>query len=134
MLRAGPGGGRREVDAGSTVTLVVAEEPERGRRCPTSPAATSPRRSPRSRRRGLEVNVEERAVDRPSQDGVVQSPVAARRAQRLERGRRVTITVGRFEPDLDPDADDADEDARADEPARRRRPHDDRTRRPGTAR
>ena len=96
VLRQDPGAAQ-EVESGSEVTLVVAEEPEevsvpdvRGRSESEAVSALSSV--------GLEVNVEETAVDRPSQDGVVQrqSPGSG---QRLERGRRVTITVGRFEPD-----------------------------------
>ena len=95
VLRQEPGAGQ-EVEEGSEVTLVVAEEPEevdvpdvRGRSESEAVSALSSV--------GLEANVSEVRVDRPSQDGVVQrqSPGGGR----LERGRRVTITVGRFEPD-----------------------------------
>jgi serine/threonine-protein kinase len=96
VLRQDPGG-QEEVESGSEVTLVVAEEPEevsvpdvRGRSESEAVSALSSV--------GLEVNVEETTVDRPSQDGVVQRQ-APRAGQRLERGKRVTITVGRFEPD-----------------------------------
>jgi eukaryotic-like serine/threonine-protein kinase len=96
VLRQDPGA-QQEVESGSEVTLVVAEEPEevsvpdvRGRSESEAVSALSSV--------GLEVNVEETAVDRPSQDGVVQRQTP-RSGQRLERGRRVTITVGRFEPD-----------------------------------
>jgi serine/threonine-protein kinase len=96
VLRQDPGAAQ-EVESGSEVTLVVAEEPEevsvpdvRGRSESEAVSALSSV--------GLEVNVEETAVDRPSQDGVVQRQ-SPRSGQRLERGRRVTITVGRFEPD-----------------------------------
>jgi serine/threonine-protein kinase len=98
VLRQDPGADE-EVEAGSEVTLVVAEEPEevevpdvRGRSESEAVAALSSV--------GLEVNVEESSVDRPSQDGVVQRQSPGSGA-RLERGRRVTITVGRFEPDDD---------------------------------
>ena len=101
VLRQTPGADS-EVDSGSSVTLVVAQEPEQvevpkveGRQESEAVAALSSAR--------LEVNIEEKAVDSPSQDGVVlsQSPAAGRR---LDPGRRVTITVGRFDDsELDPE-------------------------------
>jgi serine/threonine-protein kinase len=90
-------GADTQIDAGSEVTLVVAEEPKnaavpdvRGRTESEAVSALSAA--------GLEADVEETVVRRPSQDGVVQRQSPAR-GQRLERGRRVTITVGRFEPE-----------------------------------
>ena len=52
--------------------------------------------------------MQDEPVDRPSYDGKVlaQSPAAGRE---VERGSRVTITVGRFDPDLNPDPDPGEE-------------------------
>jgi eukaryotic-like serine/threonine-protein kinase len=100
VLRQDPGA-EAQVASGSTISLVVAEEPDdvevpdvTGRDESEAVGALSGA--------GLEVDVRETPVDRPSQDGVVQrqSPSGGRR---IERGRQVTITVGRFEPDLNPD-------------------------------
>jgi serine/threonine-protein kinase len=100
VLEQTPPAGRR-IPAGSTVELVVAAEPEEievpdvvGRRVGEAVSALSAA--------GLEVNVQEVPVDERSRDGRVrsQSPAAGRR---IERGRRVTIVVGTFDPDLDPD-------------------------------
>jgi eukaryotic-like serine/threonine-protein kinase len=101
VLRQTPGA-ETEVDAGSSVTLVVAEEPEQvevprvvGRKEAEAVSALSSA--------GLEVEIEERAVDSPSEDGEVlsQNPGAGRK---LDRGRRVTIVVGRFDDSgLDPE-------------------------------
>jgi eukaryotic-like serine/threonine-protein kinase len=101
VLRQEPGADT-EVDSGSSVTLVVAEEPQQvevprvvGRKESEAVAALSSA--------GLEVNIEEKAVDSPSEEGDVlsQDPAAGRK---LDRGRRVTITVGRFDDSqLDPE-------------------------------
>ena len=105
VLRQSPGAGK-SVEEGTSITLVVAEEPEEvdvpdvvGRDESEAVAALSSV--------GLEVNVEETEVTRPSQDGVVQRQ-SPRSGQRLSPGRRVSITVGRFEPDLDPDGGGGD--------------------------
>jgi serine/threonine-protein kinase len=97
------------VDEGSSVELVVAEEPE---------AVAVPDVEGRSQERaaeilsgaGLEVDVEAVAVERPSQDGIVQSQSPGG-GQRLEPGRTVRIRVGRFDdsevgPDAEPDAEE----------------------------
>jgi eukaryotic-like serine/threonine-protein kinase len=103
VLRQDPAPNTR-ADRGSTVRIVVARErsdvavPDVVGRSESEAAAAIAAA-------GLEVNVRETDVTRPSQDGVVQrqSPSSG---SRLERGRRVTITVGRFSPDLDPDPGD----------------------------
>ena len=104
VLRQDPGAAE-EVESGSEVTLVVAEEPEEVSVPDVTGRSESEAVSALSSV-GLEANVEETSVDRPSQDGVVQrqSPASGRR---LEQGRRVTITIGRFEPD--PGTGDDDE-------------------------
>ncbi len=90
-----------EVEKGSTVTLTVAQEVE----TVSVPGVTGLDQSQAAERlsgAGLKVNVQEKAVDRPSQDGKVlsQSPGSGRE---VERESQVTIVVGRFEPELDPD-------------------------------
>ena len=108
VLRQEPGADS-EVDAGSSVALVVAEEPEQvevpaveGRQESEAAAALSSA--------GLEVNIQERTVETPSEDGVVlsQNPAAGRK---VDRGRRVTIVVGRFDDSqLDPEGPPEEED------------------------
>jgi beta-lactam-binding protein with PASTA domain len=53
--------------------------------------------------RGFEVAVEEAAVDSPKEDGLVQKQSPAPGGEDVERGSSVTITVGRFDPALDPE-------------------------------
>ena len=52
--------------------------------------------------RGFEVAVEEEAVDSPAEDDRVQKQSPAG-GEDVERGSTVTITVGRFDPDVDPE-------------------------------
>ena len=56
-------------------------------RCPTSSGRDEAEAVAALSSAGLEVNVEERAVDTPSQDGVVLEQNAARRAQGRARAR-----------------------------------------------
>jgi beta-lactam-binding protein with PASTA domain/predicted Ser/Thr protein kinase len=102
-----------EVDEGSTVTLTVAREPERVA-VPSVVGLDESQAAERLSGAGLEVDVEEEPVDRPSEDGRVldQSPAAGRE---VRRGSRVTITVGAFDPDLDPDPGDTTEEPPAEE-------------------
>jgi len=86
---------------GSTVTIVVAIEPKQvsvpavvGR---TQNSATQTLSS-----RGFEVNVEDVPVEGPDEDGIVQTQAPAS-AEKVDRGATVTISVGRFDPDLNPD-------------------------------
>ncbi len=100
VLAQNPAAGT-EVDEGSTVTLTVAKEVEQI----AVPGVTGLDESAAAERlsgAGLEVDVSEERVERPSQDGKVlsQTPAAGRQ---VERGSPVTIVVGRFDPDLNPD-------------------------------
>ena len=107
VLSQTPAGGA-SVEEGTTVTITVATE---------SDDVTVPTVTGRSEQAavsalsgaGLEVNVTEEPVDRPSQDGKVlgQSPAGG---GSVRSGSRVTITVGRFNPDLDPDPGGGEED------------------------
>jgi serine/threonine-protein kinase len=101
VLVQNPAGGRAA--RGSTVTITVAIEPKQiavpdvvGR---SQNAATKTLSG-----RGFEVAVEEVTVDTLDQDGLVQKQVpAASSSQKVDRGSTVTITVGRFDPQLNPD-------------------------------
>ena len=99
VLSQNPGEGT-EATSGSQVTITVAEEPASiavpdvtGR---TQNAATSI-----LSRRGFEVVVTETAVTSPDEDGVVQEQSPS--GGEADRGSTVTITVGTFDPDLDPE-------------------------------
>jgi serine/threonine-protein kinase len=89
------------VEEGSTVTITVAKEPAE-ERVPDVEGADEDDATRRLEAAGFQVNVEEEAVDSPSEDGEVlsQSPAGGRE---VRRGSTVTITVGRFDPDLDPE-------------------------------
>jgi beta-lactam-binding protein with PASTA domain len=96
-----------EVEKGSTVTLTVAREVEKV----GVPGVTGLDESQAAERlsgAGLEVEVQEETVTQPSRDGKVlsQSPAAG---SQVEKDSSVTIVVGRFEPDLDPDPGDTGE-------------------------
>jgi eukaryotic-like serine/threonine-protein kinase len=92
-----------EVDEGATVTLTVAKEVEQVA-VPSVEGLDESQAAERLWGAGLEVDVQDEPVDRPSEDGKVlgQAPRAGRE---VERGSRVTITVGRFDPALNPDPD-----------------------------
>jgi len=84
-----------KVDKGSAVSIVVAKEPSevtvpsvKGDEESEAVAALSSA--------GLEVDVQDAPVDQPSQDGKVLSQTPAG-GSKLARGKRVTITVGRFD-------------------------------------
>ena len=95
-----PSSGR--VDEGSTVSLIVAKEPE-DVTVPDVVGRTESSASEALSAAGLEVDIEEEPVDSLDDDDRVlrQSPAGDGRAP---RGSRVTITVGRFDDSqLDPD-------------------------------
>jgi serine/threonine-protein kinase len=101
VLVQAPAGGRAA--RGTTVTITVAIEPKQiavpdvvGRSQNVATKTLSGR--------GFEVAVEEATVDTPDQDGLVQKQVpAAGTDKKVDRGSTVTITVGRFDPQLNPD-------------------------------
>jgi eukaryotic-like serine/threonine-protein kinase len=102
VLRQEPEAGSA-VDEGSTVELIVAEEPE-AVEVPDVEGESQERAAELLSGAGLEVDVETVAVEQPSQDGVVQSQSPGG-GERLERGQRVTIEVGRFDDSqVGPDA------------------------------
>lgn len=85
------------IAAGTEVTLVVAEEPE-SVEVPGVVGRTESEAVSALSAVGLEADVKEQTVRRPSQDGQVLSQSPGN-GNRLDRGRRVTITIGRFEPE-----------------------------------
>jgi len=112
VLSQDPAGGTA-VDEGSTVRLTVAEEPE-DVEVPDVDGDAEDEAIATLSGAGLEVDVERVTVDRPSQDGVVQSQ-SPPGGGRLERGEQVTIRVGRFD-DSAVGPDDGDGGTGADEP------------------
>jgi serine/threonine-protein kinase len=89
-----PAGGT-EAAAGSTVTITVATEPEQVT-VPDVEGLSESRASERLSARGFRVDIQERDVDNPSDDGRVlgQAPNAG---QQADQGATVAILVGRFD-------------------------------------
>ncbi len=89
------------VARGTAVTITVSEETSQ---------VTVPDVVGRSRNfatsmlsgRGLKVNIEETPADAPDGDGIVQSQTPGA-DEKVDRGTEVTIAVGVFDPDLNPD-------------------------------
>jgi eukaryotic-like serine/threonine-protein kinase len=100
VLRQSPAGGSR-IREGGSVTIVVARQPSEVEVPDVTGRSEDAARSA-LRAAGFQVDTRQRSVDSPDDDGRVlsQSPSGGRR---VERGGRVTITIGSFEPDLDPD-------------------------------
>jgi eukaryotic-like serine/threonine-protein kinase len=93
--------GGAQVDSGSTVELTVAKEPSQvavpdvtGEDAPAAVAALSGQ--------GFAIDQQSRDVSTPDGDGVVleQSPTGGKKAK---KGSKVTIVVGKFNPDLNPE-------------------------------
>jgi serine/threonine-protein kinase len=101
VLAQNPAGGRAA--RGSAVTITVAIEPKQI----AVPGVVGRSQNSATRTlsgRGFEVTVEEVTVDTPDQDGLVQKQdPAAASDKKVDRGSTVTITVGRFDPALNPD-------------------------------
>jgi serine/threonine-protein kinase len=100
VLRQDPGSGKK-VDKGSAVTLVVAKAPAEV----DVPDVVDEERAAAEnalRDAGFEVRVREDTVDTLDQDGIVvdQDPAGG---EKLKKGSRVTIVVGKFEPPLNPE-------------------------------
>ncbi|HUR87380.1 MAG TPA: Stk1 family PASTA domain-containing Ser/Thr kinase [Solirubrobacteraceae bacterium] len=99
VLSQQPAGG--QASRGSGVTITVATEPKQI----TVPSVVGRSQNSATKTlsgRGFEVAVEEVTVDTPEEDGLVseQSPEGD---AKVDRGATVTITVGRFDPELNPD-------------------------------
>jgi serine/threonine-protein kinase len=99
VLSQDPRSGGR-IDAGSTIALTVAKAPSQvavpdvtGEDAPTAIAALSGQ--------GFVIDQQSKDVPTPDGDGVVleQSPTGGRKAK---KGSKVTIVVGKFNPDLNP--------------------------------
>ncbi|HEV2774198.1 MAG TPA: PASTA domain-containing protein, partial [Solirubrobacteraceae bacterium] len=95
---------RGQLARGGTVRLTVAVEPKQisvpdvvGRSQNSATQTLS--------RRGFEVVVEDVDVDSPDEDNRVQEQSPTPEGGRVDRGSTITITVGRFEPALDPEPD-----------------------------
>jgi eukaryotic-like serine/threonine-protein kinase len=91
----------KQVDSGTTVALTVAKESSQT----PVPDVTGEDSSDAIRTlssQGFEVDPQTRDVDSPDGDGVVieQSPAAGTKAK---KGSKVTIVVGKFNPDLNPE-------------------------------
>jgi beta-lactam-binding protein with PASTA domain len=102
VLEQSPAAGE-EVDRGSRVTLTVAEEPAEVE-VPAVVDQEVEEAFAALEEAGLRPRQRERAVASPDEDGVVleQTPAPG---ERRSRGSRVTLVVGRFDPDLNPDPD-----------------------------
>lgn len=85
---------------GSRVTITVAKESE-AVEVPNVVGQSSAEATAALSGAGFTVLPRDQEVDSPDEDGVVLSQDPA--SGELEKGERVTITVGKFSPDLDPD-------------------------------
>ncbi len=101
VLEQAPGAGQQAA-SGSRVTITVAKQPAKVE-LPNVVGRTQDAARSVLERRDFKVVVRQTSVTSPDEDGVVseQSPAAG---QELDRGSTITITVGSFEPDLEPDA------------------------------
>jgi eukaryotic-like serine/threonine-protein kinase len=90
-----------QIDSGSTVALTVAKEPAAAP-VPDVTGEDSPDAIRKLSSMGFEVDPQTRDVDSPDGDGVVieQTPAAGTKAK---KGSKVTIVVGKFNPDLNPE-------------------------------
>jgi eukaryotic-like serine/threonine-protein kinase len=100
VLSQNPKGGT-QTDAGSAVALTVAKEPAAG----PVPDVTGEDSADAIRKlsaQGFEVDPQSKDVDTPDGDGVVleQTPSGGTKAK---KGSKVTIVVGHFNPDLNPE-------------------------------
>jgi serine/threonine-protein kinase len=87
---------------GSTIQLTVAIEPKQVA-VPNVVGRSQNLATKLLSGRGFEVAVEEVAVDSPNQDGIVIKQAPETSDTKVDRGSTVTITVGRFDPALNPE-------------------------------
>lgn len=99
VLTQTPAAGSR-ARRGSRVSLVVAAEPPEVA-VPNVTGQTQAAATRTLENAGFDVSVRTTEVDSPDDDGRVQRQAPS--GGRAERGSTVTITVGRFDPDLDPE-------------------------------
>ncbi len=100
VLSQDPGSGAK-AGHGSAITITVATEPTKVS-VPDVVGNTQNQATETLSGRGLKVVPKDVPVDTPDEDGVVQSQDPASGAK-LDRGSAVTISVGSFNPDLNPD-------------------------------
>ena len=100
VLRQDPGAGAR-LAKGKTVALVVAKAPV-DVPVPGVLDATEEDATQTLEDAGFEVGTEDAPVETPDEDGIVVDQDPSPDTPR-PKGSKVTITVGRFEPDLNPD-------------------------------
>jgi beta-lactam-binding protein with PASTA domain len=101
VLSQSPTGG--QAAHGTTVTITVAIEPKQIA-VPDVVGRSQNQATKTLSGEGFEVAVDEVAVDTPDGDGIVQKQSPAGGAdKKVDRGSTVTITVGRFDPALNPD-------------------------------
>jgi serine/threonine-protein kinase len=93
---------RGTLPRGATVNLSVAIEPKQVE-VPNVVGRSQNSATKTLSGRGFEVAVEETAVDSPDEDGLVQEQAPTPGDDPVDRGTTVTITVGRFDPALNPD-------------------------------
>ena len=91
-----------ELRRGSTVILAVAIEPKKVA-VPDVVGRSQNLATKTLSGAGFELVVEETTVDSPDQDGLVQKQSPTSGGDRVDRGSSVTITVGRFDPALNPE-------------------------------
>jgi beta-lactam-binding protein with PASTA domain len=113
VLRQDPGSGK-QVNKGSAVKLVVAKAPPEA---DVPDVVDQERDAARQALRdaGFEVRVREETVETLDQDGIVISQNPAGGEQR-QKGTRVTIVVGKFEPPLNPEPTPSPESTATPEP------------------
>jgi serine/threonine-protein kinase len=93
---------RGELARGATVRLTVAVEPKQIS-VPNVVGRTQNTATKTLSGAGFEVVAEDATVDSPNKDGLVQEQSPSSGGGKVDRGTTVTITVGRFEPALDPE-------------------------------
>jgi serine/threonine-protein kinase len=100
VLSQNPKGGT-QADSGSTVALTVAKEPSQVS-VPDVTGEDSPVAIRELSKAGFEVDPQTKDVDSPEGDGVVieQTPTGGTKAK---KGSKVTIVVGKFNPNLNPE-------------------------------
>jgi beta-lactam-binding protein with PASTA domain len=100
VLSQDPKGGR-QVDSGTTVALTVAKAPSQVA-VPDVTGEDSPAAISTLSSQGFVIDQQSRDVSTPDGDGVVieQSPTAGKK---VKKGSKVTIVVGKFNPDLNPE-------------------------------
>jgi beta-lactam-binding protein with PASTA domain len=106
VLRQDPANGTRVV-VGTSVTIVVAREPQQSE-VPDVTDQPEGNAVNTLRDAGFDVVVKDKTTDTIDEDGIVlsQSPTGGRQAK---KGAKVTLTVGRFNPDLNPEPGSGDE-------------------------